>query len=58
MDSDHARDKLTRRSVMGIVLLLNNTPITWISKCQGTVETSTYGTELVATRIAVKLIIA
>ena len=58
VDSDHARDKLTRRSVTGIVLLLNNTPITWISKRQGTVETSTYGAELVATRIAVELLIA
>ena len=58
VDSDHARDKLTRRSVTGIILLLNNTPIVWTSKRQGTVETSTYGTELIATRMAVELLIA
>ena len=48
VDADHARDKLTRRSVTGIVLLVNNTPLMWISKRQKTVETSTYGSGLVA----------
>ena len=57
VDADHARDKLTRRSVTGIVLLVNNTPLTWMSKRQKTVETSTYGSELVAARIATDLII-
>ena len=57
VDADHARDKLTRKSVTGIVLMLNNTPITWISRRQKTVETSTYGSELVAARIACDLII-
>lgn len=55
VDADHARDQLTRRSVTGIVLLLNNTPILWVSKRQKTVETSTYGSELVASRIAIEL---
>lgn len=58
VDADHARDQLTRRSVTGIILLLNNTPIQWISKRQNTVETSTYGSELVASRIAIEHIIA
>jgi len=57
VDADHARDKLTRRSVTGIVLLVNNTPLAYMSKRQKTVETSTYGSELVAARIAVDLII-
>jgi hypothetical protein len=57
VDADHAHDHLTRRSVTGIILFINNTPIRWISKCQKTVETSTYGSELVAARIAVDLII-
>jgi len=57
VDADHARDKLTRRSVTGIVVLLNNTPIYWSSKCQTTVETSTYGSELIASHVAVDLII-
>ena len=58
VDADHARDQLTRRSVTGIILLLNNTPILWVSKRQKTVETSTYGSELVASRIAIELIIS
>jgi len=57
VDADHARDKVTCRSVTGIILLLNNTPIAWLSKRQKTVETSTYGSELVAARIAVDLLI-
>jgi hypothetical protein len=51
------RDLVTRRSITGILFMLNNTPIRWISKCQKTVETSTYGSELVASRIATQLIL-
>ena len=58
VDADHARDKLTRRSVTGILVLLNNTPISWYSKRQKTVESSTYGSELVASRIAVETLIS
>jgi hypothetical protein len=57
VDADHAHDVVTRRSVTGIILMVNNTPIKWISKRQKTVETSTYGSELVAARIATELII-
>ena len=57
VDADHARDKVTARSVTGIILLLNNTPVYWLSKRQKTVETSTYGSELVAARIAIDLLI-
>ena len=56
-DADHARDKVTCRSVTGILLLLNNTPIYWTSRRQKTVETSTYGSEMVAARTAVDVII-
>ena len=57
VDAAHARDKVTCRSVTGIVLLLNDTLIVWLSKRQKTVETSTYGSELVAASIAVNLLI-
>ena len=57
VDADHARDKVTRRSVTGIILLLNNTPLVWVSKRQKTVEASTYGSEMIAARIAVELVI-
>ena len=57
VDADHAHDLVTRRSVTGIVAMVNNTPIRWISKRQKTVESSTYGSELVAARIATELIL-
>ena len=56
MDADHAHDMVTRRSVTGVLLFLNNTPVKWLSKRQKTVETSTYGSELVAAKVATELI--
>ena len=56
-DSDHAHDLVTRRSVTGILLFVNNTPVKWISKRQKTIETSTYGAELVAAKLAVETIL-
>ena len=50
--TDHAHCEVTRRSVTGIVVFVNSTPVKWYSKMQKTVETSTYGSELVAARIA------
>jgi hypothetical protein len=41
-DADHAHDIVTRRSITGILVMINNTPIGWISKNQKTVETSVY----------------
>ena len=58
VDADHAHDLMTRRSVTGVLVYLNNTPVSWLSKRQKTVETSTYGSELVAARIATEKIIA
>ena len=52
VDADHARDKLTCRSVTGILVMINNTVVKTFSKRQTTVESSTYGSELVAARIA------
>jgi hypothetical protein len=57
VDADHAHDLVTRRSITGILVMLNNTSIRWISKRQKTVETSTYGSELVASRISTELIL-
>src|SRR5210317_1066894 len=56
-DSDHAHDVVIRRSVTGVLLFLINTPVKAISQRQKTVETSTYGSELVATRVATELIL-
>jgi hypothetical protein len=55
VDADHAHDVMTRRSVTGIILFVNKTPVKWISKRQKTVESSTYGSEMVAARVATDL---
>ena len=51
-DSDHAHDVVTRRSVTGVMLFINNTPVKLISKCQNTMETSTHGAASVAGKVA------
>jgi hypothetical protein len=56
VDADHAGNRVTRRSHTGILMYLNRAPITWFSKRQATVETSTFGSEFVAMRIAVEMI--
>lgn len=48
VDSDHAGDKLTRRSRTGFLIYLNSAPIVWYSKKQATIETSVFGAEFVA----------
>ena len=52
-DSSHASCLVTRRSTTCVRLFLNKTPITSYCKRQNCVETSTYGSEAVAGRIAV-----
>ncbi|MGH3053743.1 MAG: Ty1/Copia family ribonuclease HI, partial [Gaiellaceae bacterium] len=54
VDSDHAHDTVTRRSVTGFIIILNSMPFIWYSKRQGSVESSTYGAEFIATRTAVE----
>jgi hypothetical protein len=48
VDSDHAGDKLTRRSRTGFIIYVNMAPIIWVSKKQPTIETSVFGAEFVA----------
>jgi hypothetical protein len=56
-DADHAGCLQTRRSTTGILMFLNRTPVKWYSKRQATVESSTYGSEMVAGRFAVEFCI-
>ena len=58
VDSDHAHDKITRRSVTGLIILLGRTQVFFSSKRQGAIETSTYGAEFCAMRIAVEEVIS
>ncbi len=53
-DSDHAHDKVTGRSILGVTVMVGSTPIIWKSKRQGAVQTSTYGAEFSAMRLATK----
>ena len=57
IDVDHAGSKVTRRSQNGILIFCNMAPISWYSKRQNTVETSTFGSEYVALKIGTEVII-
>ena len=45
VDSDHAGDMITRQSGTGFLIFLNNAPIYWFSKKQGSCEMSSFGSE-------------
>lgn len=56
VDADHAGNQVTRRSHTGVLIFVNKAPILWYSKRQNTVETSTFGSEFIAIKIATELI--
>ena len=56
VDSDHAGNVVTRRSHTGIMIFLNMAPIQWYSKKQNTIESSTFGAEFIALKIATELV--
>ena len=58
VDANHAGNKVTRRSHSGVIIMLNDAPIQVFCKRQNTVESSTFGSELVAMRIARDMISA
>jgi hypothetical protein len=53
VDADHAGCRVTRRSHTGLLIFVNNAPIIWFSKRQNTVESSTFGSEFIALKIAI-----
>jgi hypothetical protein len=53
-DSDHAGDQRARRSRTGYFIFLNSAPISWLSKKQGTIETSVFGAEFVAMKTGIE----
>jgi hypothetical protein len=57
-DAAHATCLATRRSTTGVIIFVNGAPIRWYSKRQNTVESSTFGSEFVALKIAVEMNIA
>ena len=56
VDADHAGNKVTRRSHTGIIIFVNSAPIIWYSKQQNTVESSTFGSEIIAMKQATDMI--
>ena len=56
VDADHAGNKVTRRSQTGIIIFANMTPIAWLSKRQNTIESSTFGSEFIALKVASEMI--
>ena len=56
VDADHASNKVTRRSQTGVLIFINRAPIVFFSKKQATVEVSTFGSEFIASRIAIEMI--
>ena len=54
VDSDHAGDKVTRRSRTGYFIFLNTALINWLSKKQSTIEGSVFGAEFIAMKNGVE----
>ena len=50
VDSDHAGDKVSRRSRTGYVIWANSSIVDWLSKKQATIEASVFGAEFCAMR--------
>ena len=56
VDADHAGDRLTRRSHTGILIFVQSAPIFWYSKRQATIESSTFGSEIVGMRTCLEFV--
>ena len=58
VDASHAANKVNRRSHTGYVLFINRSPITWYSKRQNTVESSTFSSEFIAMKTCMESIVS
>ena len=58
VDTNHAADKVTRRSKNGILIFCNRAPILRFRKIQNSVQSSTFGSEFMALKNAVELFTA
>ena len=58
VDASHAANRKTRRSHSGFILFVNRAPISWHSKGQKTVESSTFSSEFIAMKTCVEAITA
>ena len=58
VDSDHGHNKVTRRSIMGLIAFLGRLLAFYLSKRQGSIETSTYVAEFCAMKTGIEETIA
>jgi hypothetical protein len=54
-DAAHSTDLMTQRSTTGFIFSIHGTPITWYSKRQNIIESSSFGSEFVALRIETEM---
>ena len=47
-DFNHGHDKVTGRSIAGMISFVGRTPVNWSTKRQGAVQTATFGAEFIA----------
>ena len=57
IDSDHAADLVSRRSRTGVLVYLQSAPVIWFTKKQGSIETSSFGSEFSAMKTGTEIII-
>jgi len=55
-DVDHVGCKQMRQLHTSVIVFINRAPILWFSKRQNSVETSTFGSKIVAIQIAIEMI--
>ena len=53
-DANQAHDKITVKSITGLISYIGRTPIYWMAKRQGAIQTSTFGAEFCALKKAVE----
>ena len=56
VDADHAGDSITRRYLTVFLVYLNMAPVYWMSKKQTSVDTSSFGSEFIATKQCTKYV--
>ena len=56
VDSDHAGDAISRRSRTGLLIFCDSSPIVWLSRKAGSIETSSFGSEFAAMKTGIEIL--
>src|SRR5210317_654286 len=56
VNASHAANVVTRQSRTGVLIFAMSAPIVWYSKEQNSIETSSFGSEFMASKTAVELL--